>query len=99
LFRHCGHVPPLPCGGFTGVALAYDMVYAKGVTPFLRFAQQQGAARIADGAGMLVEQAAESFFVWRGLRPDPRELIARLKTCRSGAVPLPQAFAKNRFAR
>ena len=46
------------------------MMYGKGDTPFLAFARQQGATRLADGLGMLLEQAAESFFLWRGLRPD-----------------------------
>ncbi|MGH8618615.1 MAG: shikimate dehydrogenase [Burkholderiales bacterium] len=71
-----GEVPPLPPGLFAPGALAYDMFYGAGPTPFVRYAQAQGAARSADGYGMLVEQAAESFFVWRGVRPETRELIA-----------------------
>jgi shikimate dehydrogenase len=55
------------------------MMYGKGLTPFLQFAQTHGAARLADGLGMLVEQAAESFFLWRGVRPDTRPVIKRLK--------------------
>lgn len=50
-------------------ALCYDMMYGETLTPFLRWAQQHGA-QIADGLGMLVEQAAESFYVWRGVKPD-----------------------------
>jgi shikimate dehydrogenase len=46
----------------------YDMVYAAAATPFLRWAKEQGAADCTDGLGMLVEQAAEAFYVWRGVR-------------------------------
>ncbi len=56
------------------------MMYGKGLTPFLELAQRQGAARLADGLGMLVEQAAESFFVWRGVRPLTAPVIAKLKS-------------------
>ncbi len=73
-------LPPLPEGLFAAGALAYDLMYGKGLTPFLRFAQIQGAAKLADGLGMLVEQAAESFLFWRGVRPDTRPVIAKLKS-------------------
>lgn len=72
-------IPPLPPGIFAPGALAYDMVYGKGLTPFLRFAKEQGAAKLADGTGMLVEQAAESFFLWRGVRPETAPVIKMLK--------------------
>ena len=55
------------------------MMYGKGLTPFLQRAQAQGAARLADGIGMLVEQAAESFYVWRGVRPDTAAVIEQLR--------------------
>ena len=74
-----GELPPLPAGVFAGGSLAYDMMYGKGLTPFLAIAQSQGAARFADGLGMLVEQAAESFFLWRGVRPDTGPVIKRLR--------------------
>jgi shikimate dehydrogenase len=69
--------PPIPAGVFAAGALAYEMVYGR-VTPFLDFAQREGA-RIADGLGMLVEQAAESFFIWRAVRPETAPVIALLR--------------------
>ncbi len=71
---------PLPPTVFAPSALAYDMVYGKGLTPFLRQARDAGAARLADGVGMLVEQAADSFAWWRGVRPATADVIARLRT-------------------
>ncbi|WP_374521372.1 shikimate dehydrogenase [Hydrogenophaga sp.] len=73
-----GEALPLPAGLFAPGALAYDMVYGKGLTPFLRQAQAAGVAALADGVGMLVEQAAEAFVWWRGVRPDTRPVIAQL---------------------
>lgn len=70
-------MPRLPGDIFAPQALAYDMVYGK-MTPFLRFAQERGA-RCAEGTGMLVEQAAESFFIWRGVRPQTAPVIALLR--------------------
>lgn len=62
-------VPAIPENCLASGALAYDMVYGKELTPFLQYAQQHGA-RVRDGLGMLVEQAALAFFLWRGIKPD-----------------------------
>lgn len=60
---------PWPDGLFAPHAFAYDMIYGDAPTAFLRWAGAQGASRSADGLGMLIEQAAESFHLWRGVRP------------------------------
>jgi len=73
-----GDLPPLPEDVFAPNALAYDMMYGKD-TPFLAFARTHGA-RTADGLGMLVEQAAEAFYVWRGVRPDTASVMQMLRS-------------------
>jgi shikimate dehydrogenase len=73
-----GELPPVAPRAFGEGALAYELVYGKGLTPFLRLAQNAGVSRLADGVGMLVEQAAEAFAWWRGVRPDTRSMIASL---------------------
>jgi shikimate dehydrogenase len=72
-----GELPPLPPALFTAGALAYDMVYGRD-TEFLAMARAAGAGT-ADGLGMLVEQAAESFLLWRGVRPETRAVLAALR--------------------
>jgi shikimate dehydrogenase len=73
-----GALPPLSPRIFTTGTLAYDMMYGRD-TPFLAFARAHGATT-ADGLGMLVEQAAEAFYLWRGVRPDTAPVIAHLRT-------------------
>jgi shikimate dehydrogenase len=72
-----GDLPTLPAGVFADHALAYDMMYGRD-TPFLALARDTGA-RCADGLGMLVEQAAEAFFLWRGVRPATAPVLALLR--------------------
>jgi len=74
-----GELPALPPGVFAAGSLAYDMMYGDAATPFLTLAAQQGAARHADGLGMLVEQAAEAFSIWRGVRPQTAPVLAMLR--------------------
>lgn len=74
-----GKTLPLPAGLFAPGALAYDMMYGKGETPFLQQARAGGAGQLADGLGMLVEQAAEAFALWRGVRPDTAAVRAELR--------------------
>jgi shikimate dehydrogenase len=71
-------LPPLPDSVYAAGALAYDLTYGKGLTPFLQHAQRAGVQRLHDGVGMLAEQAAEAFAWWRGVRPDTRAVIAQL---------------------
>jgi shikimate dehydrogenase len=73
-----GELPPVPTCVFGVGCLAYELAYGKGLTPFLRLAQNAGVQQVADGVGMLVEQAAESFAWWRGVRPDTRAVIEHI---------------------
>jgi shikimate dehydrogenase len=73
-----GEMPLLPSNVFRGAELAYELAYGKGMTPFLQAARAEGVAKLADGVGMLVEQAAEAFVWWRGVRPSTAEVIAKL---------------------
>lgn len=74
-----GEVPPVPEGIVSAHTLCYDMMYSNTQTPFCRWARSQGAERVFDGLGMLVEQAAESFSIWRGVKPDTAPVIELLR--------------------
>ncbi|HED52131.1 MAG TPA: shikimate dehydrogenase [Gammaproteobacteria bacterium] len=73
-----GEVPPLPDGIIDEHSLCYDMMYASEPTAFVRYCNEHHAAQAIDGLGMLVEQAAESFYLWRGVRPDTQPVIEAL---------------------
>ena len=75
-----GELPPLPAEIVGPGTLAYDMMYSLQTTPFNQWALDHGAARQFDGLGMLVEQAAEAFLVWRGIRPETQAVIETLRT-------------------
>lgn len=76
---HGGGAPALPDADLCRTALCYDLTYGAAAAPFLNWARAHGARRISDGAGMLVEQAAESFARWRGVRPHTGEVIDALR--------------------
>ncbi len=70
---------PLPNGRFADNVVCYDMMYADDETVFMLWARRNGAGLVADGLGMLVEQAAEAFFQWRGIRPATSEVLRALR--------------------
>lgn len=74
-----GEVPPLPDDLLEEQAWCYDMMYGAEPTAFCTWAEQHQAKAAIDGLGMLVEQAAESFFIWRGVRPDTAPVISQLR--------------------
>lgn len=70
-----GELPPISNNIISGDSVCYDMFYAAKDTAFVAWAKEQGASHAYDGLGMLVEQAAESFFLWRGKRPETAPVI------------------------
>lgn len=74
-----GQLPPLPAAAVDAHSICYDLAYGPDDTPFTRWARQRGCARAFMGLGMLVEQAADSFQLWRGLRPDTTALLAQMR--------------------
>lgn len=73
-------IPPIPHAAIGPATLCYDMAYGKGDTVFTRWAKSIGAGRAESGWGMLVEQAAESFYLWRGIRPDTKPVLEAVRT-------------------
>ncbi|MGR8940784.1 MAG: shikimate dehydrogenase [Gammaproteobacteria bacterium] len=73
-----GQIPPLPDNLLAGQGSCYDLAYGNEPTPFVRWGLTHGAQKSVDGLGMLVEQAAEAFFIWRGVRPLTAPVIEQL---------------------
>ena len=74
-----GDLPPVPESAIGPQTQAYDMMYGPQETVFNQWARTRGAAKTMDGLGMLVEQAAEAFFIWRGIRPDTAPVLERFR--------------------
>jgi shikimate dehydrogenase len=74
-----GELPPVPAATVSAQTACYDMMYGAEPTPFCRWASELGAERVIDGLGMLVEQAAESFRIWRGVQPQTAPVIKALR--------------------
>jgi shikimate dehydrogenase len=75
-----GQLPPLPSGLLAENGSCYDLAYGNEPTAFVRWGLEHHAAKSLDGLGMLVEQAAEAFFIWRGIRPQTRPVIELLNS-------------------
>lgn len=80
-----GEMPALPASLLTERSCCYDMVYGAEPTPFMRWAAHHAAWAVSDGLGMLVEQAAQSFFIWRHVRPETRPVINQVREAMGGA--------------
>ena len=80
-----GEIPEIPRRAIAAHTVCYDLAYGRSATAFVRWAQALGCARALQGLGMLVEQAAESFHLWRGVRPATAHVLAVLKE-RTGSV-------------
>ncbi len=76
-----GELPPLPDSLFRkNSSCSYDMMYAAQATPFMQWSADNGATKVFDGLGMLVEQAAESFYIWRNVRPETKPVIQFIRS-------------------
>jgi shikimate dehydrogenase len=73
-----GEVPPFPESIIDADTVCYDLSYSMRETPFVKWAKRLGCKRVYQGWGMLVEQAAESFTLWRGVRPNTKDVLSRL---------------------
>ncbi len=74
-----GQLPDIPDDCLRPGGVSYDMMYADRPTAFVRWGRERGAAQALDGLGMLVEQAAESFYLWRGVRPETGSVIQSMR--------------------
>lgn len=74
-----GEVPPLPDLVLKPGGSCYDMMYSDRPTAFVKWGKQHGAEKSVDGLGMLIEQAAESFYLWRDVRPETAPVIEALR--------------------
>ncbi|MDT8282229.1 MAG: shikimate dehydrogenase [Gammaproteobacteria bacterium] len=72
-------LPPLPSTIFNAGSCSYDMMYAAQPTVFMQWSKDNGAAQVFDGLGMLVEQAAEAFYIWRGVRPETASVLSQIR--------------------
>ncbi|HHI5411993.1 shikimate dehydrogenase [Vibrio metoecus] len=81
-----GELPAIQPVIFAANSICYDMMYGKGHTVFNQWALQHGCAQVIDGLGMLVGQAAESFMLWRGLRPGTKQILRELRKNLEGAL-------------
>ena len=72
-------LPALPTGALSPTTVCYDLAYGKAPTRFVQWARERGARRTYMGEGMLVEQAAESYLLWHGMRPDTAPVLAQLR--------------------
>ena len=79
-----GQVPSIPAQIISTDVVCYDMVYGRELTPFLMWAKEQGSDHLIDGLGMLVGQAAESFAIWREVKPEVESVIASLRKSLAG---------------
>jgi len=75
-----GKLPPIPASAIGEQTVTYDMMYAKEDTVFNQWARTAGAAKMIDGLGMLVGQAAEAFYIWRGCRPETETVMLKLRS-------------------
>ena len=80
-----GDIPPIPDAALSAQTVCYDLAYGRSATAFVRWAHGKGCARALQGLGMLVEQAAESFRLWRGVRPSTARVMDALRERAGGA--------------
>ena len=86
-----GQTPPVPVSVVSGATVCYDMMYGPSETAFVAWGRRLGARRWVDGLGMLVEQAAESFYIWRGVSPQTGQVLHELRAEMATNTPLGQA--------